>query len=756
MIATPSDKDMAIMWFSWFGISTIVSILTVMVFLGVVSNKKVRKNPFNVYLIFLMIPDMVLTIPCGIACLLNGIAGHFLTAFSCQAQSFYSSFGMSANAWLNAVVCYHLYVMLLATKQCVPYVLPKISTVVKHSICVYLWAAFVASWGLWTSFSSSPPGQQSRWWPHQTMPVRGTACIPMNYDDASSVFFFVIYVPALMGIPMIYFMYIAYQIYKHQLLPQSGNRRLLSIYFLRLAAVFFATWLPGLLLFFIIGPLVNHWLFWLGGTLMHLQGGLSAAVSMLKPDVYKAVRDYWTCRRNTPTLPTTAEDKQVMPVSSAGRNSILQGIKLQVPVGIDNQNSPKPAPSSFPVRNTKSESAQNGQALGNDQQSQGRIRLVLTPLHTSSSGELRLLASNVDGSVPATTETSTKPSIGNNKKEDNNVYLETTPQIPHGRYNHDRDLPDQTEDAATSTIPDPSTFENSGTQSLNSSLPLNDGQAMESTATSASADTVHDRMVVDSLSPVQQVLETALNLIRESINEENDSIVSLESLASQRSRVLESISDALTATRAHILRAQQQPREQPQRQRRPNEATTYVGQLPPLPRSAVGGINFPTITSSVPGCHALPATATSSLALPPLPHNMPPLPWMLPSGDQATIGSVLRIVDEVLSIVGSEIESIASGEMISDTRSLRSVSSNLETALEERLDAVNNMMSSSPRQRQTTDPPPTSQAATTTTATPWVPNVVGGYRRIDISVLSSTIVEAEEDDNDQDEEARIQ
>ena len=149
LVAAPSNGDMVKMWLSWAGIMALVSVFTLMVFIGVLSDKTTRSKPFNLYLIYLMVPDMLMSIPCGITCFLNGLAGKFTTEFACKAQSFYFIFGIGANAWLNAVISYQLYSMLWHARHHQQYRQPTLTQVTKQSLLAYLWAMFVASWGLW-------------------------------------------------------------------------------------------------------------------------------------------------------------------------------------------------------------------------------------------------------------------------------------------------------------------------------------------------------------------------------------------------------------------------------------------------------------------------------------------------------------------------------------------------------------------------------------------------------------------------------
>jgi len=117
----------------------------------------------------------------------------------------------------------------------------------------------------------------------------------MDYSTASTIFFYCLMFPLLFGGPFGYVLYCGYQIHHQQLLPPTGRRRILAIYFFRLSVVFVVMWLPGLLFLFVAGAWLDPWVAWAGGSWSHLQGAVSALVSLLKPDIWETVLDFWTC-----------------------------------------------------------------------------------------------------------------------------------------------------------------------------------------------------------------------------------------------------------------------------------------------------------------------------------------------------------------------------------------------------------------------------------------------------------------------------
>ena len=244
MVAAPDDADLIKFWSGWAGIMLTTGVLTTLILIPLLSGngRRARKNPFNLYLIFLLAPDTLISWICGFICLSNTLTGHFTTPFMCRFQSFAVVTAIGANSWLNLLVTRQLYTMLNSAQHLTRYQPPTRRQVVREAVAVYVYSTLLGIVGAIPSAS---------WWPHKTRLTIGAACVPMDYDYASTAFFYGVFFPLLFGIPLAYLLWASYQIYRHDLLPPSGRRRLLAIYFFRLAFVFVIMWTPGLLLLFV-------------------------------------------------------------------------------------------------------------------------------------------------------------------------------------------------------------------------------------------------------------------------------------------------------------------------------------------------------------------------------------------------------------------------------------------------------------------------------------------------------------------------
>jgi hypothetical protein len=286
LAASPPDDELVYYWYAWFAVALTVGLFSLIVFLSIVTNKKVRRKPFNLYLIYLMIPDFVFSLVCSVTCLLNAINKSYWSHPMCNFQQLYIIFGIGANAWLNAIIGHQIHTILRNSNIRRRYTLPSMRKITFQAIAVYVWIIFLGSWGTYDSSNFNF---------HSGL-ASGLACLPIEQDSASSIVFWVCFFPLFAGIPIIWVFWICWDVYHKKLLPPTGQRRLLSIYFGRLVLVFLVMWIPTLLLIFALTPYLPHWVRYAGGTWSHLQGGVSAFLILKKPDLADAFRDFIRCR----------------------------------------------------------------------------------------------------------------------------------------------------------------------------------------------------------------------------------------------------------------------------------------------------------------------------------------------------------------------------------------------------------------------------------------------------------------------------
>lgn len=288
VLAAPSDETLRIMWILFASFFFFFTAIMLVVFMAIITNKKVRANSFNLYLIFLMVPDIIFTTLCASNCAWLAANDGFKYEWVCNFQSFYLMFGIAANAWLNGIIAYEVHTMLVDSNAGKRYFPPARSRVVRNAMLAYLWAIFVGLWGV-VSVS---------WLPHESNARHGITCTPLEYSMGSTIFFWVVFIPALCLIPLAYGAYATVMVARKKLLPPTGRRRELAIYFFRIMFVFIIMWCPFVVIVFVAGgTAASPWVIWSGGLWSHMQGPVSAAVSCFKTDIRKAVLDFIYCKK---------------------------------------------------------------------------------------------------------------------------------------------------------------------------------------------------------------------------------------------------------------------------------------------------------------------------------------------------------------------------------------------------------------------------------------------------------------------------
>ena len=286
-LAWPSQSHLKIQFLLLAIINAIVSTVCLLLIVGILRYRKVRQNAFNLYILFIAIPDFIVSFFCFLTCAMSAPEGRFYSEWMCSFQAFYLLFGFTANCWMNAVVVYEVHRLLRLSKRMARYIPPTRTTALMQVVAVYLYAAF---WGL-TSVWDIPR------WPQKTQLLYGFNCFPNDYDrQGSTAFYFFVFLPLFMGIPLVYAFFVMCDIWRRKLLPPTGKRRELALYFSRVILVYFGMWAPFLIVC-TIGNFVNitSWVYWVGAAWAHIQGLVSSIVASTRPQIKDALIDTYRC-----------------------------------------------------------------------------------------------------------------------------------------------------------------------------------------------------------------------------------------------------------------------------------------------------------------------------------------------------------------------------------------------------------------------------------------------------------------------------
>ena len=184
------------------------------------------------------------------------------------------------------MIARHVHDMLVCCHEMKRYFAPTIRQVVKESLAVYAWVAFLAAWPF------------VEFLPHRLRLSAGLACLPHEYDTTSTIFFWLVFMPLFCLLPTAYALYVAFDVWRRQLLPtEKTKKRNIAIYFFRLTVVFLIMWVPSIFLMFIAGGYTSSWVAFAGGCWSHLQGAVSAVASIMKADIGQAFAQFITCGR---------------------------------------------------------------------------------------------------------------------------------------------------------------------------------------------------------------------------------------------------------------------------------------------------------------------------------------------------------------------------------------------------------------------------------------------------------------------------
>ena len=148
----------------------------------------------------------------------------------------------------------------------------------------------MASLGTWKAFGL----------PFKAGIYQGYACLIKDYDDASTIFFWLGFLPLCVLIPLVYVLSCIIRIVRGGMLPPPGQRTTLWMYF-SLIFVFVFMWLPFIIITFVYGPASptddSTWVLWTGAQFSHFQGLATVWTILFKKDIRAAFCGTVTCGR---------------------------------------------------------------------------------------------------------------------------------------------------------------------------------------------------------------------------------------------------------------------------------------------------------------------------------------------------------------------------------------------------------------------------------------------------------------------------
>jgi hypothetical protein len=287
--AWPTSDALSIKFSILATITAIVLVSSLLLIASILREAEIRRNSFNLYLLFIAVPDFIASFSCFLTCVMSAPKAEYYSEAMCGYQAFYLTFAFAANAWLNGVIMYQVHKLLRYSQHRRRYFPPRRKEVLCHAAAVYAYALF---WGMLAAFNI------------QGMPLKshayyGYACFPMEADDTLTWFFYFVVMPFMLLIPCTYAFGVMFHIYWYKLMPSEGRSRNIALFLVRIVAVYFFVWLPFLLQA-LVGNFVtmSSWVNFTTSAISHLQALFTTVVCYYtSTDLKASMRAIMLCDR---------------------------------------------------------------------------------------------------------------------------------------------------------------------------------------------------------------------------------------------------------------------------------------------------------------------------------------------------------------------------------------------------------------------------------------------------------------------------
>jgi hypothetical protein len=272
----PTFYKQLILWTAANGIS-MISTWTLII--AILRSPKVRTKPFNLYLVFSILPDAYKN-TAGFAANLANLLRDSGDKYACTVIGWNDVYWWCANLWMACVVFGHLHKMLLAAKRLKRHGPPKLPRVIKESVAVHIFSLFMATLTL----------IPVDWIPKAT-PMSGCEAYPEDKNTAQYIFYWVFFMPATSLIPTFWVTGLCFDIWWRKMLPVNGKTRSLLFYFARLLTVIYIVVIAVIISFAFGG-----WVQAIAFVAFNLVGFFSVCLALIKNDVKKCWISMWKCQ----------------------------------------------------------------------------------------------------------------------------------------------------------------------------------------------------------------------------------------------------------------------------------------------------------------------------------------------------------------------------------------------------------------------------------------------------------------------------
>mmetsp|Transcript_2779 Transcript_2779/g.7105 ORF Transcript_2779/g.7105 Transcript_2779/m.7105 type:complete len:493 (+) Transcript_2779:73-1551(+) len=270
-------------------VNLLVTLFTGILIAAILRSKKLRKQPFDLYVVFMAIPDFISGFSCMLTCLVSVRGSEYVGEAMCGYQSFYLNFSVSANTWMAAVITYQIHKLLRYSRVRRRYIPPTTKEVGCHAACVYAWAIF---WGGLSASQSDIFGMT-----FQSHAYGGFYCAPME-AEGNSWFFYLVFLHIMFFFPANYAVAALVHIFWKGLMPKSGQRQQIALLLIRIMVLYFAIFMPtGIAQ--LVGSFVyfkSDWIFYIPAVLYHFHGILQTMLCYsTNPAIRQSIQKILMC-----------------------------------------------------------------------------------------------------------------------------------------------------------------------------------------------------------------------------------------------------------------------------------------------------------------------------------------------------------------------------------------------------------------------------------------------------------------------------
>lgn len=195
-----------------------------------------RKCTYNIYIIFIMLPDAMLNAIEGVKKIVEAINNGVIPLSMCYLRYFLMTFYYCSNLYVNAVVAaqvHHLVLNSYKRKRTKP---PSVQKVFTQVGAVYTFSLVFAGWFI-APLRISPI----------TVTHKDFCAVDFGSESFGAIGGMMVLLVAFVP-PLCYVFWIGYQVKKQKLLPLKGRTRALAFFFLRIIIIFLTIYTPMLII----------------------------------------------------------------------------------------------------------------------------------------------------------------------------------------------------------------------------------------------------------------------------------------------------------------------------------------------------------------------------------------------------------------------------------------------------------------------------------------------------------------------------